>query len=48
MNDEENRMIRLNNISKVYGTGDVKVEALKRIDIEIKKNEFIGLIGPSG
>ena len=41
-------MIRLNNISKVYGTGDVKVEALKRIDIEIKKNEFIGLIGPSG
>jgi len=48
MNDEENGMIRLNDISKVYGTGEVKVEALKRIDIEIKKNEFIGLIGPSG
>jgi len=41
-------MIRLNEISKVYGTGDVKVEALKQIDLEIKKNEFIGLIGPSG
>jgi putative ABC transport system ATP-binding protein len=48
MNDEENRMIRLNEISRVYGTGEAKVEALKRIDLEIKKNEFIGLIGPSG
>ena len=41
-------MIRLNEISRVYGTGEAKVEALKRIDLEIKKNEFIGLIGPSG
>lgn len=41
-------MIRLNEISKVYGTGEVKVEALKQINMEIKKNEFIGLIGPSG
>lgn len=41
-------MIRLNQISKIYGTGEVKVEALKQINMEIKKNEFIGLIGPSG
>lgn len=41
-------MIRLNEISKVCGTGEVKVEALKQINMEIKKNEFIGLIGPSG
>ena len=41
-------MIRLNEISKVYGTGDVQVEALKHIDLEIRKNEFVGLIGPSG
>jgi len=41
-------MIKLKEISKVYGTGEVKVEALKQIDLEIKKNEFIGLIGPSG
>lgn len=41
-------MIRLNDICKVYGTGEVKVEALKEINMEIKKNEFIGLIGPSG
>lgn len=48
MSDEVNEMIRLNGISKIYGTGDVKVEALKEIDLEIKKNEFVGLIGPSG
>jgi putative ABC transport system ATP-binding protein len=48
MNDEENRMIRLNEISKVYGNAEIKVEALKGIDLEIKRNEFIGLIGPSG
>ncbi len=41
-------MIRLNGISKIYGTGEVRVEALKAIDLEVKKNEFIGLIGPSG
>lgn len=41
-------MIKLNEISKVYGNMEIKVEALKRIDLEIKKNEFIGLIGPSG
>jgi putative ABC transport system ATP-binding protein len=48
MSDEENRMIRLNEISKVYGNAEIKVEALKGIDLEIEKNEFIGLIGPSG
>lgn len=48
MSDEVNEMIRLNGISKIYGTGDVKVEALKEIGLEIKKNEFVGLIGPSG
>ncbi len=48
MSDEVNEMIRLNGINKIYGTGDVKVEALKEIDLEIKKNEFVGLIGPSG
>lgn len=41
-------MIKLENIQKIYGTGTAQVEALRRIDLEIKKNEFLGLIGPSG
>jgi putative ABC transport system ATP-binding protein len=35
-------------IQKVYGSGPARVEALKDIDLEIKENEFVGLIGPSG
>ena len=41
-------MIRMQRINKVYGTGKARVEALKQIDLEIKENEFVGLIGPSG
>jgi len=41
-------MIKMINIQKIYGTGTAQVEALKGIDLEIKRNEFIGLIGPSG
>lgn len=38
----------MKNIKKVYGTGEVKVEALKAVSLEIGRNEFVGLIGPSG
>jgi putative ABC transport system ATP-binding protein len=41
-------MIRMQHISKFYGTGVARVEALKDIDLEIKENDFVGLIGPSG
>ncbi len=41
-------MIRMKQIQKVYGSGPARVEALKDIDLEIKENEFVGLIGPSG
>src|SRR5512136_3347300 len=41
-------MIRMQRISKVYGTGKARVEALKEIDLEVGENEFVGLIGPSG
>jgi putative ABC transport system ATP-binding protein len=41
-------MIRMQHISKAYGTGKAKVEALIDIDLEVKENDFVGLIGPSG
>jgi putative ABC transport system ATP-binding protein len=41
-------VIRMKQIQKVYGSGPARVEALKDIDLEIKENEFVGLIGPSG
>jgi putative ABC transport system ATP-binding protein len=41
-------MIKMEKVNKTYGTGTARVEALKEIDLEIKENEFVGLIGPSG
>ena len=41
-------MIKLEKINKTYGLGTARVEALKEISLEIKENEFVGLIGPSG
>ncbi len=36
------------NLGKSYGKKDMKVDALKNIDIEINKGEFVAIIGPSG
>jgi peptide/nickel transport system ATP-binding protein len=41
-------MLKLVNIVKEYPTGDSKVIALKGIDIEFRKNEFVSILGPSG
>ncbi len=41
-------MIKMDQIKKIYGTGHAQVAALKNIDLEIKENEFVGLVGPSG
>jgi putative ABC transport system ATP-binding protein len=41
-------MIQMKAIRKIYSTGKVDVEALKRIDLEVDKNEFISIMGPSG
>ena len=42
------KMLTLKNIVKEYPAGDTKVEALKGIDIEFRKNEFVAILGPSG
>lgn len=36
------------NLCKAYGEKDVRVDALKDINLEINKGEFIAIIGPSG
>lgn len=41
-------VIELKNVSKVYQLGDVKVEALREIDLEIKEREFVSIMGASG
>lgn len=41
-------MLKLINIVKNYDVGGQKVTALKGIDIEFRKNEFVSILGPSG
>ena len=41
-------MLKLKQIKKQYLTGENKVEALKGIDIEFRKSEFVSILGQSG
>ena len=38
-------MIRLRDITKVYRAGDVLVPALRGIDLEIERGEFLAIVG---
>jgi len=44
----DGEVIRLEGISKVYDTGKVKVEALRDIDLEVDRGDFVAITGPSG
>ncbi len=41
-------MLKLKEIKKSYVTGDTKVDALKGVNIEFRKCEFVSILGPSG
>lgn len=41
-------IISLDKIVKNYYIGSITVEALRSVDIEIKRNEYVAIMGPSG
>ena len=41
-------LIELRNVSKVYGSGDAEVQALRGVDLHIAAGEFLAVMGPSG
>ncbi len=41
-------LINLKNVWKIYDFGETKIEALRGLNLNIKKNEFLSIMGPSG
>lgn len=40
-------MLELKNITKVYGTANEKVHALKGINLKFRESEFVSILGAS-
>lgn len=41
-------MLKLENVTKSYKTGDFIQHALKGVNLEFRENEFVSILGPSG
>ncbi|WP_102275070.1 ABC transporter ATP-binding protein [Cytobacillus massiliigabonensis] len=41
-------ILKIENLSKIYGKGETAVKALDNVSFSIKKGEFVAIIGPSG
>ena len=42
------KIVELKNVSKTYKIGENEFKALKNIDLELNKGEFVVILGPSG
>lgn len=41
-------IVKVENLTKSYGNGEAKVDALKNVNLSIHKGEFVAIVGPSG
>ena len=41
-------LMKIEGITKVYGEGDLSVEALRGVDLEVGAGDYIAVMGPSG
>lgn len=41
-------ILRIEQLSKIYGTGESAVKALDDVSLSVQKGEFVAIIGPSG
>jgi len=45
---EKETLISIKGIKKIYKVGNQEVRALNGVDLEIRKNEYVAIMGPSG
>lgn len=45
---DSEEIIRVRGLQKIYHVGDVEVAALRGVDLDVKRGEFLAIIGPSG
>ncbi len=41
-------ILKVQNLSKVYGIGDTQIKALDDVSFNVEKGEFVAIVGPSG
>ena len=41
-------ILKVHNLSKVYGKGDTRIKALDDVSFNVEKGEFVAIVGPSG
>jgi len=45
---ENNHLIQLENVKKIYKVGETQVDALRDLSYNINKGDFVAIMGPSG
>ena len=48
MKQNDDVVVRLDKVSRIYRHGGIEVPALQDVDLEIRRGEFAALVGPSG
>ncbi len=48
MNDISNKVVELRNVKRSFSQGGVQIDVLKGVDLDIRSNEIVALLGPSG